>query len=370
MRLEGQARMGFYPIPPEVLKLILSHLRMPEKQKDYDAVCILDPCCGQADALRRIRDHLGVKHKRVYGIELDAKRADIARQVIDEGNIVGPASFFGVDVTQFSFGLVYLNPPFDDELGGRAREEERFLEKCSRTMVPGATLVYVIPFGTIQKERIQRHLELHYEDLALYRFPDEYRKFKEVVVIGKRRGFDLIELPAWKDRFFYKIELGYSNRNPDPVVGSDRRSWTVPMSWAPYRFVKSDYLPEELIEVVGSSPIRDLLKPQLVIPRRRPPLSISRGHNALLLAAGMLNGIVEPEGEEPHVVRGSTPKVEYVASITEEHNEETGQVTKKTVIAQRPVLTIRAVRQDGKIINLSDEVNTEGDDEADEPMDD
>jgi hypothetical protein len=72
------------------------------------------------------------------------------------------------------------------------------------------------------------------------------------------------------------------------------------------------------------------------------------GHIALLLAAGNLDGVVRPEDEPPHVVRGTADKVEYVASEEENENED-GSVTKKTVLAEKIVLTVRAVGPDGEI---------------------
>lgn len=366
MRLAAQSKLGFYPIPEPVITLILHHLKMPEERADK--VCIIDPCCGAGDALKQLQDGLGVKPERTYAVELDGSRIPKAKENLQGSHVLGPCSFFGASITGFSFGLAYVNPPFDNIEGGGGREELSFLEKSTRLLVADGVLVFVCPLKTLTARGVMNHLEYNYDDLALYQFPDAHRKFKEVVVFGKRRGIEVITLP-WSERYLYNRELGSSYRPRDPDVGSDNRTWTIPDSWAPTRFVKSDYLPEELMEVVEASPLARLLEPPGMPQAKRPPLPLNKGHRALLLASGMLDGVVEPEDEEPHVVRGSTTKVEYVSSRTESVDEGTGVVTKKTVISQRPVLTVRAVTQDGVIMTLSDEVNTEGDDEKDEPED-
>lgn len=370
MRLAAQARLGFYAIPSNVLELVLTHLVMPEDPKKQEKVCIIDPCCGEGEAIRQIRDTLNVNHKRTYAIELDGLRAEKSRTNLGESRVLGPASFFGTSVTAYSFGLAYVNPPFDDQLGGGAREELLFTEKATRLLVPNGILVLICAFRALNSGagRLTDFLENNYEDLGLYSFPEESRKFKEVVVFGRKRVMETAYLP-WKERYFYGKEINYTNRERDPDVGSDNRKWILPESWAPFHFSKSDYLPEELLEAVNSSPLNKLVDPPTIPEPKRPPLPLSKGHKALLLASGMLDGIVEPENEEPHVVRGSTRKVEYVASRTEEVDDEKGTVTKKTVISQRPVLTSRAVQSDGNILTLSDEVNTDGDDEQDEPVD-
>jgi hypothetical protein len=78
------------------------------------------------------------------------------------------------------------------------------------------------------------------------------------------------------------------------------------------------------------------------------PLALGVGHIALLLAAGNLDGVVRPNDEPPHVVRGTADKVEYVAEQSDSENED-GSVTTKTTIAEKIVLTVRVVGPDGVI---------------------
>ena len=91
------------------------------------------------------------------------------------------------------------------------------------------------------------------------------------------------------------------------------------------------------------------------LPERKlptPPLALSVGHLALLLAAGHLDGLVSPPGEVPHVVRGVAKKVEEVTEETVEETK-TNKITTK-VITEKIRLTVRAVWPDGVIHTLGD----------------
>jgi hypothetical protein len=77
-------------------------------------------------------------------------------------------------------------------------------------------------------------------------------------------------------------------------------------------------------------------------------LPLSRGHLALMLASGQLDGVVAPPDDEPHIVRGVALKVQCPADVTEEV-QENGSVKTTTVIRERIQLVVRAVGRDGVI---------------------
>lgn len=354
MRLAGQAQLGFYPIPQTPLTQIIKHLSISAENRDK--VCIIDPCCGEGVALKEIRDSLGVKHDRVYAIELDEERASKTRKLMPTARVLGPASFFGTSITSLSYGLVYLNPPFDWDVGGGQREEGRFAERAMRLLVPGGIMVVVAPITAYRNKNFTNTLQAGLEDMRLYSFPSEHRHYQETVLFGTRRTVDLIEASQIYSGYLSTLQVHQHYRTEDPPLESDNQVWTIPPCWAPHRFERNEYLDHELAEDLHNSPLTWIIKPERTAPRARPPLPLNNGHRALLLASGVCDGLVQPHNEEPHVVRGSTKKVEYVSSSTEETDPETGATKKVTVISQRPVLTVRAVKQDGSIITLSDEI--------------
>ena len=126
------------------------------------------------------------------------------------------------------------------------------------------------------------------------------------------------------------------------------RTWEIPRTARPSTFQKTAFTDSELVAAVAASPLHALLREVKIPPPLSPPLPLDKGHLGLILASGMLNGIVAgPHGV--HVVRGSSHKVEYHnrEASTSEENPETGAVTTKDVFSQRMVTVIRCVEQDG-----------------------
>ncbi|MGO9271079.1 MAG: DUF6094 domain-containing protein [Terriglobia bacterium] len=125
-----------------------------------------------------------------YGIELDAYRAEQARLVTDE-TIQG--SCFDVQCAVESFSLVYLNPPYDYEMGHEVSEtacrrtEPLFLEHCYRWLKPAGVLVLVIPGDRLAQ--CGNVLAGQFRDVRRYRLTEaESVRYKQVVLFGVRRG--------------------------------------------------------------------------------------------------------------------------------------------------------------------------------------
>src|SRR5258707_2254000 len=189
-RLASDARLGFFPAPPEAVEAILRHLKMPEEKAEK--VNIIDVCCGEALAIKQIAQGLAVPLSHVYAVELDAGRAERARENLPGANLLGPASFLGTQITGSSLSLAYVNPPFSTELGAGRREEQTFVERATRLLVPHGILVLVCPVSALQyNTRFQEYLDSYYQDAALYRFPDEVRHYQELVFIGQKRKVEV-----------------------------------------------------------------------------------------------------------------------------------------------------------------------------------
>jgi hypothetical protein len=122
MRNAARIKMGYYPLPKdEAIKLrsLLSYSQFAP---------VIDPCVGQGDALCDLT--AGAEVWR-HGIELDAERARIASS---KGIQTIQGNAFDAIVQSESFSLVYLNPPYDSEIGSIAnrRMEAVFLEHTYR----------------------------------------------------------------------------------------------------------------------------------------------------------------------------------------------------------------------------------------------
>jgi hypothetical protein len=106
VRFQGKSRLGFYPLPLSEAQRIRRFILFP------DAVSsAIDPCVGDGVAFEVITSGADVSR---YGIELDAYRAEQAKQRIP--NIV-QGNTLEVQCPVECFGLLYLNPPYDWTLG-------------------------------------------------------------------------------------------------------------------------------------------------------------------------------------------------------------------------------------------------------------
>lgn len=105
MRSAARLKMGYYPLPESEgvkLRSLLS----------FDGpASVIDPCVGQGTALNLVTQYAPVGR---YGIELDAERARIASS---KGIETMQGNTFDIIVKPESFSLLYLNPPYDSEIG-------------------------------------------------------------------------------------------------------------------------------------------------------------------------------------------------------------------------------------------------------------
>lgn len=387
MRLAAQAKMGYYPAHPNAIAELVKHLhcRPPDPTKKFDTINVLDPCAGKGVAIRDLSVGLGVTEEHVYTVELDADRFSDIKELMPKSQfLTGPSGYAGAQITGCSFGLVYCNPPFDNELGGGKREEMGFTEISTRKLVPKGILVLVCPIkALVGNGDFVRYIDANYEEIAVYKFPDgqdengvTIRSYNEIVVIGKKRASQIPRDAIEKLGCLHLMRMqwnGYIEINSLPALGQNQpihynggrpsyerepflRTWEIPHSWKPHVFKKTMFTDDELEAAIATSPLHAVLKEVVVLPPNAPPLPLDKGHLGLILASGMLDGIVKgPHGV--HVVRGSSHKVEYhnKEQSTNEVNPDSGAVTTKDVFSQRMITVIRVVEQDGSIATFSNQ---------------
>ena len=109
-----------------------------------------------------------------------------ATRTLDE---VIQGSAFDTHASVESFSLVYVNPPYDFEIGeGRNQRMERlFLEHVGRWVRPGGVLVMVVPYDRVYECRSV--LTPQFRDKSILRLTEpEATAYKQVVVFGIRRS--------------------------------------------------------------------------------------------------------------------------------------------------------------------------------------
>jgi hypothetical protein len=376
-RQEADKKLGFYPASPEAITAILKHLALADQTGT--PVHILDPCAGEGAAINQIAEGLKVDQENVFCVELDQQRADKVRELMPDANVVGPASYMGVLVSAASMGLVYCNPPFTDEFGGGRREELVFVKQATKHLPTGGVLCLVFPINAINGNRaFTSYLDSHYRNIAVYRFPDEHRKYRECVLFGYKRSAPIPEDRLSEVGTLHQMYWHYTGYNGDPgslpALGdvqpagwssgrplydreTEPRVYGIPTTWRPGKFVKISYTDDELLQVIEKSPLGAILKEVPEVRIRRPPLPLSKGHVAMLLASGMLDGVVHKPGEPSHVIRGVATKKEVFneEASTVDIDEEEGTARIKEVYSERIQLSVRAVDEEGIFYNFTDD---------------
>jgi tRNA1(Val) A37 N6-methylase TrmN6 len=178
VRFVGKSRLGFFPLPLSEAQRIRRFLSFPDQ-----STSAIDPCIGDGVAFEAITSNADVLR---YGIELDAFRAEQARQRIP--NIV-QGNALEVQCAVECFGLLYLNPPYDWTLGpaDSHRTEQSFLSHTYRWLKPGGVLLFVIPGDRLAE--CSQILSTHFRDVRVYRLAaPECVHYKQVAVIGTRRS--------------------------------------------------------------------------------------------------------------------------------------------------------------------------------------
>jgi hypothetical protein len=304
VRFQGKSRLGFYPLPRSEAERIRRFLLFPDQPSSA-----LDPCVGDGVAFEVITNGAEVLR---HGIELDAYRADQARQRIP--NIV-QGNTLEVQCPVECFGLLYLNPPYDWTLGpaDSRRTEQAFLSHTYRWLKPGGVLVFVIPGERLAE--CSQILATHFRDVRVYRLEaPECVRYKQVVAFGVRRNRR--EKERLTDSDITRLRLHYAGlaRNPSqiPVLPSEPETrYEVPASGPAqlvYRGLPLDEIEDQLPK---SSAYRQAL-PILFSPIRhvegRPLTPLHAGHLGLLAVSSLLDGIFG-SAEDRHISAWRSIKV-------------------------------------------------------------
>jgi len=296
LRFEGKSRLGFYPLPLSEAQRICRFLLFPDQPSSA-----LDPCVGDGVAFEVITNGAEVLR---YGIELDAYRAEQARERIS--NIV-QGNALEVQCPVECFGLLYLNPPYDWTLGpaDSRRTEQSFLSYTYRWLKPGGVLVFVIPGDRLAE--CSQILSTHFRDVRVYRLEAvECVRYKQVVVIGARRSRR--EKERLTDSDITRARLNYASlaRNPSqiPVLPSEPEArYDVPVS-GPAQLVCRGLPLDEIEDLLPQSAAYRqagrILFAEPASATGRPLTPLHAGHVGLLACSGLLNGIFG-SGDQRHI---------------------------------------------------------------------
>jgi hypothetical protein len=337
MRNVARLKMGYYPLPECEGKKLRTLLSFPQPAS------AIDPCVGQGTALRVVTSEALV---RLYGVELDADRAQIANSTGIE-TIQGNA--FDAVAKPESFSMLYLNPPYDSEIGSVAnnRMERLFLEHTYRWLVPEGVLVLIIPFERLHD--CAGVLASHFGSLMVLRMTDEESvRFRQIAVLGVRRNIRGTALEDNK-RLLQNISPYGSFHALPELTPSSCAPYGVPPSGEAalsYRGLPYDQLEDLLPQSGAWRQTVPFLMPHEDVATGRPITPLHGGHVGLLCTAGLLNGVFG-EGSERHIARWRS--VKHVTTFIEEDGD-----TQIVHHRERWTNELRLVYADGRTLKLTE----------------
>jgi hypothetical protein len=299
MRPHGKTKLGFFPLPIPEAHRLRNCLTFPS---EFSA---LDPCVGDGAALTRLLEDTNARR---YGIEIDGNRAEQSRSL---GIETVHANMMDVRCPAEAVSLLYLNPPYDLEVGqtNNQRLELVFLEHTYRWLKPGGVLVFVIPQP--QLKSCARMLSEHFAELRVYRLTEPACvQYKQVAVIGSRRkrhqhlrDSALVECVRW-------LEILALNQALPILTGTPTTLYGLPPS-GPIALANTGIPLDEVEDLLlESSAYRQASR--MLLPRQRdvcgrPLTPLHGGHVGLLCTAGMLNGVFG-EGQDRHIAHWRSVK--------------------------------------------------------------
>jgi hypothetical protein len=341
-RLESKLKLGYYPLPIEEARNIRALLLA---SGSYSAV---DPCAGDGTALLEITKNTGA---HLAGIELDADRATACAA---NGIATVHGSAFECRVPAESCSLLYLNPPYDAEVGPHSNErmELVFLEQCYRWVITEGVLVFVIPSTALG--RCARLLASQFDRLRIFRLEHvQSVRFKQVVVLGKRKKAHARGEPSGANVL---IAAGYQPNDLPPLNATVSDRYAVPAS-APvsitYVGLPLDTIEDALQRSTAMQSARGILVRKHQKIAGRPVTPLHQGHVGLLACSGMLNGFFG-SGQQRHIAHWRSAK-----HVDEFHEE--GEQEGETIIRKRERFSheLTLAYEDGRILELKE--TSEGD---------
>jgi hypothetical protein len=300
VRPHGKTKLGFFPLPTAEAERLRNCLTFAPEFSAFD------PCVGDGVAFKVL---LQGSPARRYGIEIDANRSEKARSL---GIETLHANTMDVRCPAESISLLYLNPPYDLEVGqtNNQRLELVFLEHTYRWLKPGGVLIFVIPQP--QLKSCARILSEHFGDLTVYRLTEPASvQYKQVVVLGRRRrkrhqhlrDSELLNCVRWLEMLASKTDLSALN---DAVAAQYETPPSGPVVLT-NTGIPLDEVEDLLIDSAAYRQASRILLPKQHDVRGRPLTPLHGGHVGLLCTAGMLNGVFG-EGEDRHIAHWRSVK--------------------------------------------------------------
>jgi len=305
MRIVARLKLGYYPLPAEQGPMLRARLAFPSLPTSA-----LDPCCGTGAALHALT---AGSNSTLYGVELDANRAESAKE---SGIQTIQGNVFDVRARVERLSFLYLNPPYDFEVGPRTNErmEKLFLGHTYAWLKPKGVLLMVIPCKAVYD--VADTLSTRFGDVAIYRLVgEESEKYDQCAVFGVRHNNNGNDTARLRQNIH---RMMYDSRSLPVLTPEVDRMYNVPPTATVeiyYTGLPLDEIEDRLITSNAWRAAVPLLLPKKEVAGGSPITPLHGGHVGLLATAGMLNGKFG-EDDQAHLahwrpIKHTSTTVEY-----------------------------------------------------------
>ncbi|MEF3304191.1 DUF6094 domain-containing protein [Paenibacillus sp. GYB003] len=322
-RIASQSKGGYYPTPIEQLNLLCKAIKFHPQEDADNFLNIIDPCCGEGEALKFFANRLHESNPVTYGVELEEGRCQSARAILDHVIHDGYENLR----TESKFSLLWLNPPYDEGFGERL--EVTFLRSLTgknNVLGKDGLLFFCIPQYVLKPAA--GIISGRFHDVRVYRFTDEfYPIFKQVVLIGTF-GKD----PNGKSKEIYKMLRDLGDQGPEaiPTLEEIERDIDLYPSPSGIDIFRANRLSvNELKQDLMSSPLlKDVEEKLSPISNRakmkNPMLPLKATHTAVAIASGAVGGNMGT-----HIISGITKQIVTTEARYDEAGKKNGETITK-----------------------------------------
>jgi len=210
-----------------------------------------------------------------------------------------------------SLAFVYLNPPYDFEVGktDNQRMEVVFLRHTGRWVMPGGVLFLIIPQR--QLAECARTLAEHFENIRVHRLTaPESVKYNQIAVLAVRRKRQNRLRDETLASHTRQLEQLSEQKDLPPLPDTPEIPYRIPPSLPAtlaHHGLPLDEVEDKLVDSPAYRQVRRLLLKERGSVRGRPLTPLHGGHVGLLCTAGMLNGAFG-QGELRHLANWQSRK--------------------------------------------------------------
>lgn len=326
-RRMNDAKMGAYYTDVAHCRDIHKMLRFSTAEETL----VLEPSIGDGSAVKAVTGVEKNPNIKIFGVELNDAVADATAEDSHMTSVLKGDFLSEVVISNRMFSFCFANPPYrnvdslEDErerFEKADRIERQFLEKISNYMRSEGILVWVVPYNVFHEPRHLSFWMQRFETLAAYKFRDEeFQKYKQIVVVGKRRhGIISVYKEAResmeRDLLLEKLEVLPTKFDETQIINVPPSPLSDLKTFRTKSFdsnTAAQYLREHPTETEDmEKAIGKVIEVPVYDTKRilKPPMPLKRANKAVLISCGIGSGLAGEDGKDLHLQRGSVNEIE------------------------------------------------------------